>query len=301
MSTERSARKALPGLSEPDHVALHARNVHFDWSALPMHWIPDEPFATQMINVLHLLLPGGEEFFVRIFQEALPLIKDEKLREDVLGFIGQEAIHAKSHQGVLDHFDAHDLDTRPYARQIGYLFTKVLGDRGRTGRRGEEWLVERIALVAGIEHITAFLGQWILDAHGLDDAGADPTMLDLLRWHGSEEVEHRAVAFDLYQHLDGRYFRRVRMFLLGAPFFFWLWVRGVRYLMAHDPELRGRVKPRWRDPIRAGKRGLTPRYGETLRLMAPYFRRSYHPSQHGSTSQAIAYLAASPAALAAEQ
>src|SRR5699024_10532730 len=89
-------------------------------------------------------------------------------------------------------------------------------DRDYTGRRAEEWLVERAALVAGIEHITAFLGQWVLDAQGLDEANADPTMLDLLRWHGSEEVEHRAVAFDLYQHLDGRYFRRVRLFLLAA-------------------------------------------------------------------------------------
>ncbi|OZM74844.1 metal-dependent hydrolase [Amycolatopsis antarctica] len=287
--------------AEPEEIALRARDVHFDWSALPMHWIPGDPFATHVINVLHLLLPEGEEFFVRVFGQALPLIEDEKLREDVLGFIGQEAVHAKSHQGVLDHFDAHGLDTRPYTRQIAHLFGRILGDRGYTGRRQEEWLVERVALIAGIEHITAFLGQWILDARALDEAGADPTMLDLLRWHGSEEVEHRAVAYDLYQHLDGRYFRRVRLFLLAAPFFFWLWVRGTRYLLAHDPRLGGRVRPRLRDLMRTRKHGLTPGFGETLRLLTPYFRRSYHPSQHGSTSQAIAYLADSPAAQAGER
>src|SRR5699024_5327380 len=184
------------------------------------------------------------------------------------GFIGQEAVHANSHQGVLDHFDAHGLDTREYTNQIGYLFNKILGDRDYTGRRAREWLVERTALVAGIAHITAFLGQWVLDAQGLDEAEADPTMLDLLRWHGSEEVEHRAVAFDLYQHLDGRYFRRVRLFLLAAPVFFLLWVRGVRYLMARDPKLAGTVKPRWRDLRRSYKRGLTPGYLQTLLLLA---------------------------------
>ncbi|EUA34412.1 putative metal-dependent hydrolase family protein [Mycobacterium xenopi 4042] len=26
-------------------------------------------------------------------------------------------------------------------------------------------------------------------------------MLDLLRWHGAEEVEHKAVAFDTMKHL----------------------------------------------------------------------------------------------------
>ncbi|RZQ60572.1 metal-dependent hydrolase [Amycolatopsis suaedae] len=288
-------------LRGPDEVALHARDVRFDWSELPMHWVPGEPFATHLINVLHLLLPEGEEWFVRVFGQAVPLIKDDKLREDVLGFIGQEAMHAKSHQGVLDHFDAHGLDTRPYVRQLEHLFGRVLGDRDEPDeRRREEWLVERVALVAGVEHITAFLGQWILDAKALDAAGADPTMLDLLRWHGSEEVEHRSVAFDLYQHLDGRYLRRIRLFAVAAPFFLWLWIRGVKYLMASDPSLRG-AKPRWRDLRRSARRGLVPGFWQVLRLLAPYFRRGYHPSHHGSTEQAVAYLASSPAARAAEQ
>jgi hypothetical protein len=33
----------------------------------------------------------------------------------------------------------------------------------------------------------------------------------------------------------------------------------------------------------------------------PYLRPGYHPSQHGSTSQAVAYLASSPAAAAADR
>ena len=237
---------------EPDRVALHARNVSFDWSELPRHWIPGEPFATHLINVLHLLLPEGERWFCHVFKQALPLIRDEQLAEDVRGFIGQEAVHAESHQGVLDHFDAHGTDTRPYVQQISWLFGKVLGDRGYAGKQGQEWIVERVALIAAIEHFTAFLGQWVLDARELDEAGADPTMLDLLRWHGAEEVEHRSVAHDLFAHLDGRYSRRVRTMLIAAPLFLWLWVRGVRYLIAQDSQLPG-WKARWRDWGRTGR------------------------------------------------
>ena len=83
--------------AEPDHILLQARNVEFDWSDLPMHWIPGDPFSTHVLNVLHLLLPAGEEWFVETFKEALPLIEDEKLREDVVGFIGQEAMHPNAH------------------------------------------------------------------------------------------------------------------------------------------------------------------------------------------------------------
>ena len=286
---------------DPDRVALHARDVEFDWSQLPMHWIPGEPFATHWVNFLHLVLPEGERWFVEVFKQALPLINDERLAEDVRGFVGQEAVHAESHQGVIDHFDAHGLNTRPFVDQVRWMFRKTLGDRPLRGKRAESWLVQRLALIAAVEHFTAFLGQWVLDAEELDLAGADETMLDLLRWHGAEEVEHRAVAFDLYQHVHGKYRQRCGALLIAAGVLAKLWVRGVKFLMRGDPVLRGSRKPRWRDLRRAGKRGIIPSIWHLLGAMPGYLRPSYHPSRYGSTAQAVAYLAQSPAALAAER
>lgn len=295
MSKSTTERDAL------DRVALHARDVHFDWTDLPLQWVPGEPFVSHLLNVLHILLPEGERFFVKIFAEALPLIQDDRLREDVLGFIGQEGMHASAHQGVQDYFNAHGLDTAGYVKEVEYLFRVMLSDRGLSGRRREEWLVERLALVAGIEHITAYLGNWILNSPALDRAGGDPRMLDLLRWHGAEEVEHRAVAYDVYTHLDGRYLRRARTYAVAASVIVWLWVRGVRHLMAHDPTLQPKQKPGFRSLLRTGRIGLTPTYRGIVNCGWRYFQRSYDPSEEGSTSQAVAYLAASPAALAADQ
>ncbi|HEY2205004.1 MAG TPA: metal-dependent hydrolase [Pseudonocardia sp.] len=290
-------------LSDPDRVDLRPRDVRFDWSALPPHWVPGDPFATHLLNVLHLLLPEGERWFVRLFSQALPMVRDERLAEEVRGFIGQEAVHAESHQGVLDHFAAHGPDPEPYVRQVRWLFRRALGDREFTGRaaatRREEWTVERVAGVAAIEHFTAVLGDMILNSPKLDEHGVDPTMLDLLRWHGAEEVEHRAVAFDLYMHLDGRYPRRVRQMLVVAPGMAALWVQGVLFLMANDPT--GRRRPRLLDPIRVHRRYGLPSPWRMVASVLPYLRPGYHPSQHGSTSQAVAYLAGSPAARAADE
>jgi hypothetical protein len=47
------------------------------------------------------------------------------------------------------------------------------------------------------------LGHWILVSRGLEEAGADPEMLDLLRWHGAEEVEHRSLVFEVHQAVGG--------------------------------------------------------------------------------------------------
>jgi uncharacterized protein len=292
-----NARNAA-GPPNPENLVLQPRNVTFDWTALPTHWIPNEPLATHACNVLHLLLPEGERWFVGLFTEALPLIKDDKLREEVLGFIGQETIHARSHQGVLDHWKAKGIDTDPYVQQVNWMFQKVLGDRNMRGQRREEWLIERLSIIAAIEHITAMLGGWVLNATALDTANADPTMMDLLRWHGAEEVEHRAVAFDLLTHLDRRYLRRVRGMMITAPIMLWLWVRGVAFLMRIDPELGGRVKPRWRHYFRASHRRLLPSARHVLGRVLRYARPSFHPLQEHSTSQAIAYLASSPAATA---
>ncbi|MGQ0718041.1 MAG: metal-dependent hydrolase [Pseudonocardiales bacterium] len=284
---------------EPDNLVLQPRNVTFDWAKLPTHWVPHEPMVTHTINVLHLLLPAGETWFVDVFTQALPLIKDDKLRDEVLGFIGQETLHARSHQGVLDHWKAKGIDTDPYVQQVGWMFQKALGDRDLPAKRRQEWLIERLAIIAAIEHITAMLGYWALNATALDAADADPTMLDLLRWHGAEEVEHRAVAFDLFTHVDGRYLRRVRAMLITAPIMLWLWVRGVAFLMRIDPELGGRVKPRWRHYFRASRRRLLPSARQLIWQSLNYTRPSYHPSQEFSTGQAVAYLATSPAATAA--
>ncbi|QNP61739.1 metal-dependent hydrolase [Streptomyces genisteinicus] len=290
----------MSSTEDHDDLVLRARDVHFDWGALPLHWIPGRPMATHVVNVLHLLLPEGERWFVRTFREAVPMITDEKLREEVLGFIGQEAMHAEAHQGVLDHLLTQGLDPEPYVRQVEFVFGRVLGERpGLPAGRSREHVVERVAIIAAVEHFTAFLGDWVLNADGLDRAGADPVMLDLLRWHGAEEVEHRSVAYDLLRHLDPGYRRRVRTLFIAGPVLFHLWIRGARFLMAADPSLPRGAKPTWRGYADGARRGVLPGLGRLARSASRYLSPRYHPSQEGSTRQAVAYLAASPAARAA--
>ncbi|KJK59978.1 metal-dependent hydrolase [Saccharothrix sp. ST-888] len=296
-------RPTAPSTAPPavhDSLVLEPRDVRFDWSQLPLHWIPDEPMATHTINVLHLLLPEGERWFIRVFKDALPMIRDEQLREEVLGFIGQESIHAEAHQEVLDHLLTQGLDPRPYVRQVSWLFHRILGEKtGLTARQRRENIIERVAFVAAIEHFTAFLGNWALNSPGLDRAKAHPTMLDLLRWHGAEEVEHRSVAFDLMVHLDPGYLRRVRGMAVSGPLLVHLWVRGVRFLLAADPVLQGRIRPTWREAGLNSRRGLLPDPVRSIRSGLRYLRPGYHPTQEGSSSQALSYLATSPAARSA--
>ncbi|MFF4172636.1 metal-dependent hydrolase [Streptomyces sp. NPDC001744] len=289
-----SNKQPAPVASE--HAELRARKVSFDWEETPLHWVPGDPFTTHTINVLHLLLPAGERWFVRVYEQALPYITDDRLREDVIGFIGQEAVHSQAHDDVLPHLRKLGLDPTPYTAQVDWFFEKLLGDRTLPpGRPRRWWLRERVAMIAAIEHYTAFLGDWVLNADALDRAGADPTMLDLLRWHGAEEVEHRAVAFELFMHLDGGYRRRVRTWAIAFSALVFLWQRGIRFFLENDPLLDA-PKASVADFVRRGRRGVLPSTPAVLRSAPRYLSRSYHPSQEGSTEQALAYLASSPGA-----
>ncbi|VFA91138.1 Predicted metal-dependent hydrolase [Nocardia farcinica] len=283
---------------DPEKVALAPRDVRWEWSGLPAHYLDDDPVATHLIDAFHMLLPEGEIFFVQTFQEALAHITDDAVRADVLGFIGQEAVHSSSHQSVLDHFTAQGIDTTPYIRQVRWLFRGLLGDRHLSGKARYSWLVERVAVIAALEHVTSYLGNWGLNATAWDEA-MEPRMLDLLRWHLAEEVEHRHVAYDLFTHLDGSYRHRIRAHLVALPTFVFLTARGIRFMCGLDPDApTGRWK-QLRAYLAAAEKKLVPGPRDIAVMAFEYFRPGYHPSHYGSTSQAVAYLASSPAAHAA--
>ena len=274
------------------------RRARFDWVDVPLHWIPGDPHSTHVINTLHLFLPAGERWFVRVMKQALPLVTDDLLREQVRAFMSQEGIHATAHgSAVRDHLTAHGLDVRAYERRMEVLFDDLLGDRRMPARLQRRWLDVRLAIIAAVEHYTAVLGDWILRADALEDAGADPVMLDLLRWHGAEEVEHRSVAFDLYQHVCGSYALRAATAQVVFPALLALMMDGTRVLVGQDPGAG-----RWRPVsgyLSGMRRGRLPGL-VWLGLQGPsYLRPGYHPSGEGDLALAMDYIARSPSHLQA--
>jgi predicted metal-dependent hydrolase len=285
----------------PTTHTLRPRHVRFDWSATPLHWVPGDAQTTQTINVMHLLLPAGERWFVRVYRHALPLIADEALLAAARGFMGQEGVHGATHALVHEHFAKQGLEVAPFARRVEWLCEHVLGDAPlglRLSPAGERrWLMVRLAFIAATEHFTCVLGAWVLEERGLDEAGADATMLDIFRWHGAEEVEHRAVAFDIYTHLHGGYVLRCAAGVLTFAALSAMWLAGTRYLMAADPTRPGR--PTWARFFAAGRRRLLPTLASVVAAVPRFLRPGYHPAHEAETERALAYLALSPAARAA--
>ena len=284
-----------------DGYPTHRRKARFDWANTPLHWIPGDPFATHLLNVFHLLLPVCERWFIQALTEAEPLVDDAEVKAAIKPFIHQESWHSWAHQVVLQHLSEQGIDTTPYTDRLQNWLSKLGKQHPGWPPVLQRWsLYRRLAVVAALEPFNAAVGEWFIQNRGLDYAGVDPTMLDLLRWHGAEEIEHRSVVFDVYQNVCGSYPLRAVTMLSTAPTFAFWWIAGVRFLMENDPTII--AKPRWRDWLRAARQYRVPGpWLVAVTVPSRFVRLGYHPSAEMSTQLAVEYLEQSPAARAARE
>lgn len=285
------------------------RKVKFDWARSELHWIKGDPFSSHWANEFSYLLTQGEKFFCRVFREALPLVEDAKLRADVEAFIKQEAVHSRAHHDSIEaYLKRLGIAGGAFERHNAGLFDRWLAQeplgRKLPKRLERQWLIIRIGVVAAVEHYTAALGTFVLEADSWERDGADPVVADLFRWHGAEEIEHRSVAYDLYRYLGGGWPLRTLLMAVVLPTLMERMGSGIAQLMRQDPAfsasqthpLRPGFRRAW---SRSAARGNTPSLGWYVRHAFRFLRRGYHPEHEASTEQALRYIASSPGVLAA--
>lgn len=284
------------------------RQVEFEWNDSPLHWIPQDPLASHGVNHFSFTLVRGEYFFCRMFNKALPFIQDEKLREDTKIFIRQEAIHSQAHKGSIDEYLVrYGVDVENQYKRVVKLFDHLLADKPlgfnlpKSWQRS--WLNTRVGLVAAAEHFTAAIGEYVLTRSDWEARGCDPIVSDLFTWHSAEEVEHRTVAYDVYQHISGNYLLRVGIMAVTAPIFTYLMAAGTVQLAQDDPAIPKQQKSLWRPAFwkawhRSDVNGYIPGPVWFLKTSLRFFKPSYHPYYEASTERAQAYLAQSAAVLA---
>ena len=197
---------AIPTISStPDGVTIKPRNRKFELeAALAGDWFDNDPFHTAFFNALSLSFPVGEKQFMESVRHFEDQISDEKLLDEVRGFYQQEGIHTREHvryNRVLCKARGYDLD------ELEGTFIK-LQQRAQSNPRATDEV--RLAATVGSEHFTASLAEVLLKTSYLDKA--DPTLRELWQWHSLEEMEHKAVAFDVFQQVSGNDRMRKRVF-----------------------------------------------------------------------------------------
>lgn len=199
MNSALPRHKNRPDQPQP----IKPRRMAFDMSELnEKFFFRGNPILSTFLYALSASFPDGERFFIDAVRHYQKDLKDPVLISQVRGFIGQEAHHAHIH----DHFNER-------AETLGMAMTEVQGIFKKRIMMVQKRLspADQLAITSAIEHITATVAQWTLENSESELTRGDNSPLrEMLLWHAMEEIEHKAVAFDVFRQTVNNETLRIR-------------------------------------------------------------------------------------------
>jgi predicted metal-dependent hydrolase len=216
------------------------------------------------LYVVHL-----EPFIVKSMRKVMPKIRDEALKEEVDRFCRQESQHYQKHA---------DFNKLILARNYPGLAerTERLRDDFDDYLRNKSDRF-RIGFTEGFESFTNQNALSLLASGLYEHKRSEPHFAGLFRWHLIEEVEHRNVAYDIYQHLYGSYLVRAGMCWVAQHHLFSFYADCLRIMSSAEGQ-RGGARYRTTFKHRLLFTRLDP-FGKRLRSMLPgYTPHNYEVS-----------------------
>lgn len=260
-------------------------------ASIPKRWLADSATATHLSNGVNLLFPFGERFFVRSvrhYLEQLHAQGENELVAQIRGFFGQEGRHAREHERFFEILRSQGYELDDFLARFEESFTRL-----------EHMFppVFRLAATAAGEHFTALMAANAFRDRAFFDH-AHPIMRDLMLWHAAEEIEHKAVAFDVLTRVvpnpAARYAVRTFSMAVASAFLVYWWIEGTRTLAKQDgitwKEFRedGERVQALRRKLGIGERHIAR--DVFLRGIVSYLRPGFHPWDEDDSALAEAFL-----------
>lgn len=237
---------------------------------MPRYWFGNDAYKTRVMDAVQSVFPDGERYFITSVRAFRDQITDPKLRQEVTDFMRQEGQHGIVHSKYNDFLLAQGMPIEGILRFAKHRL------KGYTEGLSPEY---NLALTAAFEHITALMAATFF-AEKRTLAGADMRMQALFGWHAIEEMEHKAVAFDVMTKVAKvGYLKRAAAMTHALASFTAL------TLLMPNVMLKADGYNRW-ERLRMtakgaswlyGRKGIFTKMGPQLR---DYYRPSFHPWQH---------------------
>ena len=254
----------------PADLTITVRDERFNRGTNPRRWWAGEPFGTAWHNALSATFPRGEAFFI----EAVKAHRegaDPKLEAEIRAFVRQEINHTREHIAFNKLAENAGYDIKAIDQRVAELLALT---RDRPA-------IANLAVTMALEHYTAMMAAEFL-ANPQHFKDADPEVRDMWRWHAAEEIEHKGVAYDTWNHAtkDWTPFRRWKvrslvMLTVTARFFKNRWVDSLNLL--EQDGITG-WKAKW-----GLFKYLTVSPGVVRRIFPAwlsYFKPGFHPWDH---------------------
>ncbi len=183
---------------------ITVRNLRFRFDEPVDFDVPDEELGTVLSTLaLSMTMPYLEPYLIRTMKVAIPQISSPALVEDAKRFSQQEGHHFRNHANFNNQIRASIGETG--ADALREIEADLEADYQRfTKQKPLRW---NLAYAEGFEAMTC------ATALAMAETGAfDGEMMpggEIWPWHMVEEIEHRTVAFGVYDHLVGSYAYRI--------------------------------------------------------------------------------------------
>jgi predicted metal-dependent hydrolase len=259
-------------------IPIIPRRMSFDLekSGSTQDWCCNDVLYTAYMNGISLALPLGEHFFIRSIRQFEDQVTDPVLQDDLKRFVAQESIHSRQHELynqllIRDGYEIHEIQQRTQ-QALDEVWD-------------ESSPMERLAITIALEHITHVLGDQIL-VNRDRLSGWNSEFRAFWLWHAAEEVEHKAVCYDLYTQLGGTYFMRSKALIHMTARMLEIFWKNQHDLMAQTVRMRGINMPSAVEVARANMGYMFSfKSGEGLlrggeRTYAEWFVPHYHPWKH---------------------
>ncbi len=253
--------------------------------AIPRHWFGGSAVATHITNGVNLLFPAGERFFVRSVKHYLEQVGDDpETRAAIRGFFGQEGRHAREHERFFEVLEAQGYEIRDFLDRYEHISFKIL-----------EPLMPpalRLAVTAAAEHFTAIMANRALRYDFFETA--HPVMRKLMLWHAAEEIEHKAVAFDVLERVSSSYALRAAGLVVATLMLATWWFAATRMLLAQDGVKLSQARRDLRK-LRDYRATKTGRKNESIGRyvfwhgIRSYLGRTFHPNDEDNYHLAQAF------------
>ena len=240
-------------------------NFPFTPETVPKYWFGGNATASLRVNSINLLFPEGERFFVRAVRRHSHLIKDPSLKERARQFFAQETLHGHEHDQAAAILETQGFEIETWLAWYQQLAYKTIEPRAPA--------LLCLSVTAALEHLTASLAHYHLTHSPMRHAA--PVMQDLMRWHACEEIEHKSVAFDVFQAAGGGWLLRVCGMVLALLGFLFFWESAFRHLRRQEPSLTNQQIQADIDQVRTW--GVQNARRAVFRYAVAYFRPSFHP------------------------
>jgi predicted metal-dependent hydrolase len=241
----------------------------FNGDDIPNYWLANDAFKSRMIDAVQATFPDGERYFISSVQAFRNKIDDPELFKEVKDFSIQEGQHGIVHTEYNDRLKRQGINVDAFTKHT----TKLT-----------EWRLKHyspeynVAMTAALEHFTAMMAD-LFFAEKTMLAGADSRVRSMLAWHAIEEMEHKAVAFDVMTKVAKvGYFKRTLAMTHAALSFTFYTVVAPWFMLKIDGHSFGKrlsIYLRGLGWMMHPSKGL---FFRLTRMIAPYYKPSFHPT-----------------------